>query len=99
MSGDVANRNAKASFLIAAKQTSIEQIVQIQHQLTDETHEWELTDVCGFAAGRGAQVEHSLALLRRQGDDGQQTGPALQHVLPRQVLRRRTCTHNKQAHA
>lgn len=48
-----------------------------------------LTYICGLATRCRCHVEGALVLLRGKGDDGKQTGAALEHVVASQVLRSR----------
>ena len=49
--------------------------------------------MAGLAAGRGSHIEHPLAGLRREREHGQERRGALHHVVPREVLGRRTDGH------
>ena len=58
----------------------------------------ERRQVGGFPAGRRRDVEHALALLRRQSHARQERRRALQHVVARHVLRRRADGHAAVVH-
>ena len=53
---------------------------------------------CKSPTGGGGHVHDLFALLGREGDDGQEGGGALQHVMPRHVLRRRPHGHAAVVH-